>query len=135
MKKFLYSIACIVLIIIFLIQGKLILCAEREKEKLTSTLINESSYKTMGKNVEESIKINRLMELLYSKNRQYEVNNLSFKEEGQILEVEVNYSGTIDHMREEFKVLMSSAGFQKIESYQEDDKGRKKLCLSFVFEK
>lgn len=135
MKKFLYSALSLILIIIFLIQGKIILGAKRENEKSALAVVNEEVCKPLERKEESSISINSIMELLYSKNRQYTVNNLSFKQEGRILEVEVSYYGTISHMREEFKDIMSFTGFKEVKSYQEDDQGLKKLCLSFVLEK
>ncbi|NLP29100.1 MAG: hypothetical protein GX370_10150 [Clostridia bacterium] len=134
MKKFLYATVCTILIIFFIIQGKLILYAEREKEKVNLPLANEKSSK-LYEEKEEEITLNRIMMLLYSKNRQYEVKSLSFKEDGRALEVEVHYLGNINHMREEFKDLLAFSGFEKVRSYQEDDSGLKKLYLSFALNK
>lgn len=134
MKRILYSAIYIIFIIIFLIQGNLILCAEREKENLDIELEKMKSYKLSESNEKKSVSLSDIMKLLYSNNRRYEVKELQFLEDSRMLEVEVNYFGSIHHMREEFDDIMTFTGFQKVKSYQEDNSGLKKLCFSFIIE-
>lgn len=114
-----------------MIQGKLILCTKREIERLRVTLEKENSNKPMEIKEEKAISINSIMMLLYSKNRQYEVKNLTLKEEGKRVEVEVNYFGHINQLRDTFKEILAFQGFDKVIRYHEDDSGLKKLRFSF----
>lgn len=121
----------LLLFIMLLIQCKSISnikAAEAEK-------VPHDTYKDSVKNASSAspgaIKINDLLELMYSIKDKITVDNININESAKTAEIEISFEGNELSVEEVYNKLSNNNAFKEVKKYIENDNKNKKMYLTY----
>ncbi|MDP4087764.1 MAG: hypothetical protein Q8930_00685 [Bacillota bacterium] len=131
-----YKIILVMLFIILALQGKSIIdMNQSNREKSTKGESSESN--TMNSITDNNIPaansttLNNLLELLYNKDRNININNINICDGGKTVELEIGIEGDLKSVEDIFVDLSSIEAFREVKKYSESKTEARKMYVVY----